>query len=187
MTGHTPKWGLPYPEPADYVSDSQAVMQQLAEKIDTALSAVTASDAYTVPGTLIADMTTSGTFTPPPGVTLVHVVVIGGGGNGGEAGQAVCGGGGGGQVVVGRNVPVPADVTVVIGGQQSPTSFGALSALPGGDVVAGFAPGISPNPLGRGTGGTGGDYHMPASAGPTVNGTLYAGGVGGFDYSTNPS
>ena len=179
--GQTPTWGLPYPEQSTLITDSAAIVQELAEKIDTALSAVTASDAYTVPGTLIADMTTTGTFTPPAGVTLVHVVVIGGGGNGGKAGQFICGGGGGGQVVVGRNVPVSAGVTVVIGGQQSPTSFGSLSALPGGDGNQ-WAPGISPNPLGRGNGGTGGDVHVPASAGPIVNGTHYAGGGGGFDY-----
>ena len=184
--GQTPKWGLPYPEAATLITDSAAIVQELAEKIDTALSAVTASDAYTVPGTLIADMTTSGTFTPPAGVTVVHVVVIGGGGNGGGAGQFICGGGGGGQVVVGRGVPVSADVTVVIGGQQSPTSFGSLSALPGGTANQ-WAPGISPNPLGRGNGGTGGDFYVPASAGPTVNGTHYAGGGGGFDYRGNPN
>ena len=184
--GTTPVYGLPYPEAETLITDSAAIVQELAEKIDTALSAVTASDKYTVPGTLLQDFTTTGIFRPSAGITSVHVVVIGGGGNGGTVGQGIAGGGGGGQVVVGRNVPVSGPVEIIIGGQGSPTSFGSLSALPGGRGKD-WAPGISPNPLGRGNGGTGGNANTPASAGPTVNGTHYAGGGGGFDNRSNPN
>ena len=181
MTGHTPKWGLPYPEPADYVSDSQAVMQQLAEKIDTALSAVTASDAYTVPGTLIANMTTSGTFTPPAGVTLVSVVVVSGGGDGFGyvSGDAGSGGGGGGGVRVYRGVPVSGPVSVLVGGQATASAFGALTA-PAGDSGRNLWPGRGWNWNGTSMGGAG--RFQPGTDGPQVNGTYYAGGGGGGGY-----
>ena len=75
--GQTDKWALPYPEADTLISVSAPIVQELAEKIDAALTQVTASDSYTVPGTLVQDFTASGTFTPPPGVTVVHVVVVG--------------------------------------------------------------------------------------------------------------
>ena len=194
--GQTPTWGLPYPEQSTLITDSAAIVQELAEKIDTALSAVTASDAYTVPGTLIANMTTSGTFTPPAGVTLVHVVVIGGGGNGaywagGGAGGSP--GGSGGGVRVYRDVAVSGDVPVVIGGSMTGSSFGALTA-PAGYSATGFGLGIalavwSPNlvatgdpaqrPSCGGASATGGYGWSAGYNGVLVNGTYYAGGGGG--------
>ena len=198
MTGHTAKWQLPYPEPADYVSDSQATMQELAEKIDAALSAVTASDSYTVPGTLLADLTTSGTFTPPAGVTLVHVVVIGGGADGRprwdgpfgpETGYVSGAGGTGGDVRVFRDVSVSGDVAVTVGGPNTSTSFGSLTAAGGTPSTGpGYAVTASGNPH-CSIGGTGGmqttghpgaaESGWPGTTGPTVNGTAYAGGGGG--------
>ena len=190
----TPKWGLPYPEQDTPITDSAAIVQELAEKIDAALSAVTASDTYTVPGTLIANMTTSGTFTPPQGVTVVHVVVIGGGGNGAKGKDASnvtgCGGSGGG-VRVFRGVPVSGPIAVSIGGQGTESSFGAVTA-PGGMNAAGTndvlgAPGLSRNLMGLGNGGAGEvthggnslDYGQP---GPAINGTRYGGGGGGVEF-----
>ena len=180
MTGHTAKWQLPYPEPADYVSDSQATMQELAEKIDTALSAVTPSDSYTVPGTLLADMTTSGTFTPPAGVTLVHVVVIGGGGAG-HRGLAPPGyyfgggGGGGGQVIVLRDLPVSGPVTVAIGGSATATTFAGFTAGTAFPAAVN-GPGVSLNANAAGCGGRSGASQ--GRDGVKVNGIHYAGGGG---------
>ena len=181
----TPTWGLPYPEQSTPITDSAAIIQELAEKIDAALSAVTASDSYAVPGTLIANMTTSGTFTPPPGVTVVHVAVIGGGTNG-YAGDGNTGmpGGGGGTVRVFRGVPVSDVVTVTIGGANTGSSFGALTAPSRLEV----------DPLGRipaqatcnmdgiGYGGNGAWTAAPNAAGRAgvqINGTYYGGGGGG--------
>ena len=186
--GQTPKWGLPYPEAATLITDSAAIVQELAEKIDTALSAVTASDAYTIPGTLIADMTTSGTFTPPAGVTVVHVVVIGGGGQG--ALSIGAGGGGGGQVAVYRGVPVSGDVPVVVGGTGTGSSFGAATATAGSAPQAPHYSGIGGNSTRRSNGGNGGvngyGTGTPGQDGVTVNGTYYAGGGGGTPYGGGP-
>jgi hypothetical protein len=193
----TPTWGLPYPEASTLITDSAAIVQTLAEKIDAALSQVTASDSYTVPGTLVQDFTASGTFTPPPGVTVVSVVVVGGGGTGGNesGGQFYTAsitfpgyGGTGGGVRVYRNVPVSGPVAVTIGGANTPSSFGALSA-PGGATPS-PANTIPQSPNLMASQGGHGNYPTsghPGSAGPgqagyagvVVNGTTYAGGGGG--------
>ena len=179
--GQTPTWGLPYPEQSTLITDSAAIMQELAEKIDTALSAVTASDSYTVPGTLIADMTTSGTFTPPPGVTVVHVVVIGGGGKGGGANDVAKtkqgGGGCGGEVKVWRNLPVTGPVEVIVGGSETASAFGPHTAKGGDPVLPVNYYGISRMPDHRGNGGFN-NTTLPAQDGVTVNGTYYVGGGG---------
>ena len=182
----TPTWGLPYPEPTTLITDSAAIIQELAEKIDTALSSVTASDSYTVPGTLLADMTTSGTFTPPAGVTLVNVVVIGGGntggqGDGGTGSNAswVAGGGAGGEVRVYRNVPVLGDVLVTIGGSDTGSTFGGLVARTAAVLAYRSQAGLSYNAAGCSHGTTRNDYL--GRDGVQVNGTYYAGGGGGAD------
>ena len=186
--GQTPAWGLPYPEQSTLITDSAAIVQELAEKIDTALSAVTASDSYTVPGTLIADMTTSGTFTPPPGVTVVHVVIIGGGARAQDVSNSHASGGGGGAVRVHRGVEVSGDVPVVIGGSATASSFGALTAREGYFVTnqhtAVWSPNMVPSddparrPSAPGYSIHAGEY-SPGYDGVLVNGTYYAGGGGG--------
>jgi len=178
--GTTPKYGLPYPEPSTLITESAAIVKSLAEKIDAALSAVGVGTSYTVPGTLVGNVTASGTWTPPPGVTLVGVVVIGGGGTGAALDYSAGirghfpGGGSGGGVRVYRGVPVSTPVAVTIGGAGTASAFGALTA-PGGNVGAVNSSTPSPN-LERGCG----DSPLPAGYkdGPTVNGTHYAGGGG---------
>ena len=192
--GQTPAWGLPYPEQSTLITDSAAIVQELAEKIDTALSAVTASDEYTVPGTLIADMTTSGTFTPPAGVNVVHVVIIGGGARGQDNANVIRAGGSGGAVRVHRGVAVSGDVPVVIGGSATASSFGALTAREGyfptnrydqtwsPNMVPTDDPTRKPSAPGYGTP----DDAAPGYAGVVVNGTYYAGGGGGGLPGTAP-
>ena len=144
--------------------------------------------SYTIPGTLIGDFTTTGTFTPPAGVTLVHVAVVGGGGSGGGYyyNYGAGGGGAGGQVSVYRDVPVSGSVAVTIGGTDTASAFGELTAAAGqrggvgNETVAGdgWLHGV-------GGGGWGATSHYdarnggPGQNGPTVNGTHYGGGGGG--------
>lgn len=137
------------------------------------------SGNYTVSGTLIQTFTASGTYTPGVGVSRVNVVVIGGGGNGGtNAGtnhMPDCGaGGGGGAVRVYRNVPVSGTVSVTVGGATTASSFGSLSA-PAGENGTSNTPGRSPNLIK----GAGGAWNLNGQAGPSVNGTAYAGGGAG--------
>jgi hypothetical protein len=193
----TPTWGLPYPEASTLITDSAAIVQTLAEKIDTALSQVTVADSYTVPGTLVQDFTTSGTYTPAPGVSTVHVAVIGGGAGGcyysGSTYSGGSPGGSGGGVRIYRNVPVTGPVAVTIGGSNTGSSFGALTAPAGyraPDGGAGVALAVwSPNCVATDTStrrvscpgysvhtmqGWGSGYD-----GVQINGTYYAGGGGG--------
>ena len=141
MTGHTPKWDLPYPEPADYVSDSQAVMQELAEKIDALVGIFTVPGQEQTPATvypvapyLVDHVKTSGPWTPPAGVTVVDLVIVTGGQNGGaniQDGRSTGGTGGrGGVVRVLRNVKLggePIDITV--GGQKTSTTVGGYKVV----------------------------------------------------------
>lgn len=109
--------------------------------------------------------TSSGTFTPDPGVTAVDVLIIGGGGAGGAAGSAG-GGGGAGQVrwATGVAVSGPVSVTVGAGAPQSVTgpmagasgaasSFGALTAAGGGGGGGGSVAAMSGASGGGGSGG----------------------------------
>ena len=185
--GQTPGWGLPYPEQSTLITDSAAIVQELAEKIDTALSVVTASDKYTVPGTLIANMTTAGTFTPSAGVALVHVVVIGGGGNG-HTGAGIdiwWPGGNGGEVAVYRNVPVVGPVDVIIGGSNTASSFGTLTGR-GGLSPADKWPATTWGVAGAGQAGPQGETPIKHGGhnGTQVNGTWYGGGGGAGYQST---
>ena len=131
MTGHTPKWGLPYPEPADYVSDSQAVMRELAEKIDALVGIFTVpgqeqspATVYPVAPYLVDHVKTSGPWTPPAGVTVVDLVIVTGGQNG-SAGTAPGGGTGGhgGVVRVLRNVKLGGEpINITVGGAETSTT-----------------------------------------------------------------
>ena len=187
--GTTPKYGLPYPEPSTLITESAAIVKSLAEKIDAALSAVAPSDSYTIPGTIVGNFTTSGTFTPPPGVSVVHVVVVSGGGNGLDLSNTGYPGGSGGGVRVYRSVPVSGPVAVSVGGAATASSFGALTA-PAGFTATDYLLGAgSPNLIASGIPGTrpsaGGpsphwnDAHRPGGNGVQINGTYYAGGGGG--------
>ena len=138
MTGHTPKWDLPYPEPADYVSDSQSVMQELATKIDllVTLRVRAPLTEYTLTGALIATITASGTWTPPAGVSAVTVVVVGGGGSGQGGGNPDStwysgGEGGTGAEVVVAHLDLLDPVSVTIGGPNTASSFGSVTARQG--------------------------------------------------------
>lgn len=181
--GTTTKYGLPYPEPTTLITESAAIVKDLAEKIDAALSAVAPSTAYTVPGTLVQAFTASGTFTPPAGVTVVDVVVIGGGGNGGTgnygsgAALRLGLGGTGGGVRVFRNVPVSGPVAVTVGGPVTASTFGALTA-PGGSSAGIPGPSTAGWSVNASASG-GGAFGQRGQDGPTVNGTHYAGGAGG--------
>ena len=182
MMGTTPKSGLPYPEADTLITDSAAIVQELAEKIDTALSQATAADSYTVPGALVQDFTASGTFTPPQGVSVVHVVVVGGGGNGtqGDGGTSsvatgASAGGAGGTVKVFRDVPVSGPVAVTVGGSETGSAFGGVTAS-GPIPASGAAVGLSYNCNAASHGGAWGQDGRP---GVEVNGTRYAGGGGG--------
>lgn len=207
MMGTTPNYRLPYPEQDTLITDSALIVRELAERIDTALAQANASDSYTVPGALVQDFTASGTFTPPAGVSVVHVVVVGGGGKGGDCGRQAgvlptqwVGGGGGGQVVVYRDVPVSGPVTVTVGGSGTASSFGGITAN-AGRTVQPYEPGVNFPGIGWGPNleGSGGspirssDYPggVPATPWPTngwngirVNGTWYGGGGGGSSYYT---
>lgn len=207
--GETPIYKLPYPEADTLITDSAGIVKDLAEKIDAALAVATASDAYTVPGTLIHDFTTSGTFTPPAGVTEVNVVIIGGGRTGGTGGtlyiQPAYGwnghvvgeyqgrGGNGGDVRVFNRVQVTQPIAVTVGGAGEASSFGTLSAKPGAPFTGygwQVSPSGNPNCSIGGVGGfaSGTNDNLPpqngaggahGAEGPTVNGTHYAGGGGG--------
>lgn len=67
-------------------------------------------------GYVVHTFTSSGTFTPPPGVTSVDVLVVAGGGGGGRGGPNAGGGGGAGGMVEQTNVTVAGPVTVTVGG-----------------------------------------------------------------------
>ena len=184
MTGATPDWGLPYPEADTLITDSAAIVQELAEKIDAALSSVTPSNSYTIPGTLVQEFTTTGTFRPSAGATLVHVAIIGGGGNGGvPAGSGHGSGGSGGGIRVYRNVPISEPVIIVVGAANTASSFGGLEA-PSGLNGGVSNPGLSRGWESAGGGGVGearGSYQpsFPGQDGTLVNGTFYGGGGGG--------
>jgi hypothetical protein len=139
--------------------------------------------------------TSSGTFTPPAGVTSVGVLVVGGGGAGGAAGSRG-GGGGAGAVVWNPAVTVTPGVAVTVtvgaGGARSVTgpgtgasgassAFGALVTAPGG----GGGGAGSGYPGGNGACGGGGAGHNGGNA--HLGGTGSVGGNGGTGDSTGSS
>jgi hypothetical protein len=177
--GGTPDWQATWPYNAPFPPDP-------------------ASSGYTIPGTLVDTITASGTWTPPAGVSLVHVVLVGGGGTGGDTGQSG-GGGTGGGVRVFRNIPVSGDIPVVVGGPETATIWDGSLTAPAGrrggtmDNANGntfHTWNLSPNAsqsttdyvlLGYGT-AWGSAWDNPTTAGGDgvqINGTYYAGGGGG--------
>jgi hypothetical protein len=168
--GGTPNWQDSWPAGAAFPSDPN-------------------SADYTIPGTLVDTITASGTWTPPAGVSLVHVLVVGGGGaptTSNDRGSAA-----GGEVVVFRNVPVSGDVPVTIGAQATASMFGALTARAGRSPISqsctgGLGWGIES----RGTGGSTNSLQnsndppaTPGVDGVAVNGVYYGGGGGTVAYS----
>lgn len=150
--------------------------------------------------------TSSGTYTPPAGVTSVGVLVVGGAGGGGCAGSRG-GGGGAGQVrweaAVAVTPGTPVTVTVGAGGAQRTTTgagnsgtqsaFGAITAAGGGGGGGGNGNGPTSGASGGGgaghnggnahlgaagtAGGNGGDGHVTEVGGDRVGGG--GGGAGG--------
>ena len=78
--GSTPGWGLPYPEADTLITDSAAIVQDLAEKMDLALTSV-------IPlGRRVDRFTSSGTWVCPVDVTYAIAHIRAGGGGGGSSG-----------------------------------------------------------------------------------------------------
>lgn len=123
--------------------------------------------------------TSSGTFTPPAGVSNVEVLVVGGGGGGGAAlsySGAGAGGGGAGGLVHRSSFAVTGATSVVVGsGGTAATSgntsgsngvnstFGTLVALGGGGGAGGNAQGNSGGSGGGSRGAVGGTATQPGS------------------------
>lgn len=134
---------------------------------------LTSSGGYT-----IHTFTSSGTFTPPPGVGSVEYLVVGGGGGG--AGNH--GGGGGAGGVVTGTLSVSGTTTVTVGTGAAGGGGGAGTATVGGDG--------GNSVLGSVTAGGGGGGGAGYNAGsPAFNGRagLAANGSGGGGGGTNPS
>lgn len=129
--------------------------------------------SYTIPGTRIWDFSTSGTFTPPAGVTLVHVMVV----TGGRSNGGTYGGGCGGGVRVYMDVPVSGPVDVIIGGQDTASSFGALTAPLPTPNVHNYCSGWSANLQASGAGSGNMDFGAPA---PGQNGVAIHADAPGF-------
>lgn len=116
-----------------------------------------------LPGVYYQDFITSGTFTPPAGVTWVTILMIGGGGGGGGgcglSATPIAGGGGGSGFPFYGDVAVVGPVTVTIGAggaggvvytdgsDGASTSFGMISTPGGSKGYTG---------VGDGHGGSGG-------------------------------
>ncbi|MDT8427867.1 MAG: hypothetical protein RQ757_03785 [Pseudomonadales bacterium] len=121
----------------------------------------------TAGGFIVHTFTSSGTFTPPPGVSSVEVLVVAGGGGGGRGGNTAGGGGGGGGVLQ-QTVAVngPATVTVGAGGiGGSGGGGGGNPGTPGGNSV--FAGVSTATAIGGGDGGANSD---PGGAGGSGGG-----------------
>ena len=201
MTGYTDNYGLPYPEADTLISESAPIVQELAEKIDIVMGNLTPEVPgldYTVPGTLIATITTSGTWQPPSGIRLVHLAIIGGGGRGGPDDKWSGSGGAGGGVRIYRDVPVSGDIPVVIGGSDTGTTFHSiLGSPPGANGTRGFYGMINPGPnvaqdmngqiqVSFGGYEATGEAAGNGGAGPRINGVHYGGGGGGGTNSGDP-
>lgn len=128
--------------------------------------------------------TTSGTFTVPAGVSVVHVLVVGGGGGGGTTGG---GGGGAGGVVYIPNLSVTpsSNITVTIGSGGSVnangvnSSFGSIVAYGGGrgGYVTDVSYGHPNGPFAGGSGGGGGATSTAVGSGAPGSSQGSAGGI----------
>ena len=132
--------------------------------------------------------TSSGTFTPPEGITSVDVLVVGGGGAGGIGGSG-CGGGGAGGVVYQTGVAVSGAVTVTVGaggtdaglggdgvgGSGGNSSFGSITAIGGG---GGADSGTTAGLAGGSGGGGAGSSAAQSNGGAGTSGQGSAGGRG---------
>jgi hypothetical protein len=126
--------------------------------------------------------TSSGTFTPASGVTVVYLTMVGGGGGGGGGDNNGGAGGSGGGGIFMQPVAVSVPVTVTIGAKGAggdgvsganggTTSFGSLSVAggEGGGVASGSG----------GTAGHGGNYGSSYNASAATAGSnIIAGGNG---------
>ena len=192
MTGATPRLGLPYPEADTLITDSAAIVQELAEKIEGAIPEIIAVEpepstkSNQVSTHLIADITASGSYTVPDLVgdgspTLWDIVIISGGYPGVNYGPWTNNyggvGGAGGHVRIFRGIKMASGSVfpVTIGGQSTGSTFGPLS------IPAGSGP-SQPEPYGAGAPG-GKSTGQPGAEGCTItptNGaaTYWCGGGG---------
>ena len=160
--------------------------------------------------------TTSGSFTPPPGIERVSVSLVGGGGGGGgsNCGGSFGGGGGGGagQAKLAVAVPVSGPVNVVVGapgtagvcstwhkanvdpskepngGEGGTSSFGSLTAAGGkGGAGGGQYEGGAGGASGGGTPGGNAVMSAPGTNGGTDTDGQSGGGGGGGGYNLPPS
>lgn len=141
----------------------------------TLLLAVCALSAQTALAQEAATFTSSGTWTVPAGVSVIHVEVIGAGGNGAINGSG--GGGGGGYASGDFTVTPGAAYTITVGTAGSTT---ATSVMPLGiQATPGVSSVYSSAALG-GAGGTGSGGTINRTGGNGGNGTYtYFGGGGG--------
>ena len=206
MTGATPRLGLPYPEADTLITDSAAIVQELAEKIEGAIPQIIAVEpepstkSNQVSAHLIADITASGNYTVPDlvgdgSMTLWDIVMISGAFPPTYVGPFTSysySGGNGGHVRVFRGIKMEpgAVFPVTIGGLATGCAFGPLT-------IPAEAGADQPEPYGKG--GLGGDTQSiarPGEEGCTItqfNGpTTYwcggggAGGAGSTGYTSIP-
>lgn len=118
----------------------------------------------------------SGTFTPPPGVTQAMALVWGGGGDGYQSSNQQSGGGGGGGFAQGIIAVTPGNgVSVTVGAKGGTSSFGAYLSATGGATATGI------------TGGAGGSGSVGVGANAPLWSFTASGGAGGSAYSGVPS
>jgi hypothetical protein len=131
--------------------------------------------------------TSSGTWTRPAGVDLIHFTVVGGGGNGGDGleasvdGDGAGGGGGGAGAVRIGTMPVVGDITVTVGAASEDSTITdgttTITATAGSDGLDAYLT-EAPETYG-GNGGAGGGFGAGGGgggAGGTVSGSAGDGG-----------
>ncbi|MCB1665795.1 MAG: hypothetical protein KDI28_08420, partial [Pseudomonadales bacterium] len=145
---------------------------------------------------VIHTFTSSGTFTPPPGITSVEVLVIGGGGGGPRtAGGTGGGGGGAGGVISNSAVTISGATTVTVGAAGAGATSNSTNGGSGGNSVFAASSGTL-TAVGGGGGGTGTSNGLSGGSGGgggASNNTSRAGGSatsgqgfnGGTSFGTN--
>ncbi|HEY5540657.1 MAG TPA: YDG domain-containing protein [Coriobacteriia bacterium] len=128
---------------------------------------------------LVATFTSSGTFTPPSGVTTADVLVGGGGGGGGtNTGSNTGGGGGGGgqvQQVASVGLSSGTPYTVIVGAGGSTSGAPGVSSSFGDTTADGGSGGTASATTPFGVGGPSGS----GNAGGAANTVNFGGGGGG--------